>query len=78
MSEELKSNFVCFSCRWFKQYPHNTREENGQCVRFPPTIMIDDDEIHGHRELLTVFPEVSIQDFCGEHSEKPSHQNYWP
>jgi hypothetical protein len=25
-----------------------------------------------------VFPEVSIQDFCGEHSEKPSHQNYWP
>ena len=52
---------TCETCRWMNQKSPFDRSY-GQCRRYPPT--------HAHKDMS--FPEVSDDDWCGEHKALPN------
>ncbi len=48
----------CCQCKHFHE-----KDGEGECRRFPPQIIFKDKYI---KDTLSIFPEVSFYDWCGE------------
>lgn len=51
----------CQKCRFFCR----TREHGGECVRFPPTSLVFNDDV------VSFYPSVDNSEWCGEYAKDP-------
>lgn len=58
------SGVLCKTCKHYRDATEVGDEEAaGECLRYPPTPMID-----GEGDMFSAFPVVLAQEHCGEHS----------
>ena len=53
-----KTPMVCKTCRWY-------REIGTECRRYPPTLVMDEDE-----GIVSYFPQTGENVWCGEWTDK--------
>ena len=58
---ERNINGVCARCVYYVD--DNLNINNGECHRFPPTIVFNG---HGNTRSESYFPKVEPNNFCGE------------
>lgn len=58
---------IGFSCATCAHYTASN-EKGGICRRYPPQVMLAPGQIVGQIQPVNLFPGVSADAFCGEHS----------
>lgn len=57
---------ICATCVHFREFGNDPGE--GQCKRLPPAVILDVNGV-----ALSVWPEVSDYQGCGEHPDFPAY-----
>ena len=67
--QQSQSKKRCGKCDYFDQFKIQDPDHSGKCRRHAPTIIADNVPYPAPTNVRTVFPEVNVDDWCGEHSD---------